>query len=609
MDISDCVRQEVYSYIQRTGDPDVHIRKMRHTGHIQVLQPCAGVMGDETPEVVREVKERWKEKFDLGKYTDLWERASSAVDVVKKTVKGATVFLPDVPAVCRAPDWLLKMTMMYILINLCPRNGQGDPLFHQVEKPKLANVKIPFGSSVGYMPGIYKALTCVKADFFFTTVTQLLSFMERAVAGKLEFFPSLPYKTAPKEEVKKCDKKNRMIQVVSFQAYYYVFQCVLPAFEMVKNMTNGVCIGISSKNGGILQVFQYFAVQVSRYFCVAMKEAYDMLKSWYQGCTDFGEYEGHTTPETGFMFVMHSLALRCFRKPRQRPDAGFMAAEASTWADYIAPYVPMGWDQFWMRLGSVPSGSGCTTIGNSFRAFYTVISLCIYIQKHSLGSKTVGYLGKRGCKCGICERAEDQDWLGKELPLSEIFLFFLSVCQSDDAINAKDTLGFMYPWWQTNVWGQVVKPEALKCGKGKGPEFLQKYVTSDFKTGRATGRAIGKLYHGDNNPTTVMASASSLAYESGENRELYDLCRALYFDVYEVAIEVLDDDTISTEVYEKMLKIGKVDLEETDHFLFPTWEQVQDYNTLDPKTVSQLNTQIITGVKEGRNAFYKIENE
>nr|WOK58459.1 MAG: RNA-dependent RNA polymerase [Wufeng shrew ribovirus 6] len=597
MDISEQTRCSVESYGNQ-GDKCFEVVNLDYeatltVGRGKVSSPLDVVEGMDID--VTAIKDEWVNRNGLGEVVKKYVYSTLDENLEGKSVQGASVFFVEKPKF-RLPALFCKLLLLDIFVNRCPRSSSGKPIFLEVQPPEFSTPHVPSKTSSGFLPNERRALTESKGKTWFRCQSKLLGVYDLLRRGKMLFAPVLPYKSAIKAEVRKVDKKNRFIQVGSFFWHLFAINTIIPAFCSVRSFYHGNAIGIGFKGGGILRVFYFFALRLALLFDWSIGLAWDRLLAMNFLEADKKEWEGRTTRESGFFLLYHWCGLVKTDLP-SADRQGFLRLTASYWADYIRPYITLGGSYFATREGATPSGNTLTADGNTWRHRYSQLAFYIAIKYH--GFKKFN----KGCPCGICGFLNDEEWIGQHCDRDELDVAMAAMMMSDDHISISTTLDECYVWFSDNILSFRTEYEVNRPTDTGGPLFLQQFVTSSGGVGRATERAVNKIYHGSDNAIVCLSSCVAMAYLSGSNTELYDLACDLARDIVDklgtgedmrdmVALIIRDKHGIEVVVGSDYL---------------PTREEVRQYNDLNAREKRLLVNVMQAGIVNGKSALFEYE--
>jgi hypothetical protein len=165
------------------------------------------------------------------------------------------------------------------------------------------------------------------------------------------------------------------------------------------------------------------------------------------------------------------------------------------------------------------------------------------------------------------------------------------VC-SDDYIGLETSVSPLYRDYCDKLLGLELESEVKSLEEGV--EFLR--FETFRKEGymysrRATERVLNKIYYGTDDTISMIEGILSVAHQVGENEELYNALRDLYYVLldYVGREKVVGQMVTSSKVPEKFFITGD----------FPKFDYFRDFQTFNAKTIRERAMRLEYGLRFG----------
>lgn len=363
--------------------------------------------------------------------------------------------------------------------------------------------------------------------------------------AKLDAPGCLPAKPCAKMEVKKKNKKTRVIMVES-EANYQINRLVFEDVVSIgRNFATGSAIGMSTSDGDFKMILMsWYKEHLNFHPDTDWNEFLEWLSSVDIDESDKKSWESSTNMVDGLTYICQLLGSVPLIKCKS-----LKTLLARSLADYINPCVLIKKDKAYFAPWRVMSGSYMTAHGNTERHGIMVRTLCDIIQLHG------GVLNDNNCDCWACSLLRVSG-VGTDSYSDEQLAYLRRNWRLGDdfiAINSKPSfskaLDLMFGTTTETKFKKFFSTPGLH--EPEGAEFLKKhfYLDKTFHTWnvytfRAPGRLLAKLKYGSAtvNADRFKAALLSAVWECGANKPLYDILRCMWDQIAVTDVDVFDQE-------------------------------------------------------------------
>jgi hypothetical protein len=440
------------------------------------------------------VKESWRLEQDHIDFTG-YVHTADRKDVTKE-IQGLIHYLNDYGRAEVTDDELAQAILLMIYELPVGEDGPMEMLV----PPVAVGDYLPNNSSPGFVYGKSQRLKGTKAGVYNEILDSFDKFCQDCKVGIPQTIPNC---VSFKPEVVKCDKKTRTIQVSSSTYQIVCKNSILPVFDFQKNWYDCDFQGLEMKEGSTVKVLyslDWKRKRINREFGVP-NGSVEFVE------LDQSEFESRLELTTGILYMLQYFMLAS----DNFVDEHHFNIVAATFYSYLFPIYTIGNSVFFVNEGSVGSGHGLTSNGNTNRHKW--------IHKLYAAHALV-------CESKACEFCESKD----DYSISTFYR--CNAFMSDDhlGINTKLTPGYIKFCEQR----LKLKPKLRVCGEDEKPEFLRMTVE---KTGfgyvslREEERLFNKIYHGKHTILTLAEAVISAMYLAGNHAGTYDRLDRLYLAI------------------------------------------------------------------------------